>query len=277
MDTCSFFPPCYVLTAPLGGDLRLRSAVAQLESLAIRHALVSGFSPESVAVDRSYSRIRNLLFMKRSLTRGEVAVYLGHRKIWQTIVERGDRYALVFEDDFRFVDPGTAATMIGRAARHLDRFDLIKLFDFRKREPLAAIADDGFEIAIHGRPNSGLVGYLVTADCCRKLLMRRHIFRPVDEELRYWFDFRIGIGSVEPNLVFDNGGELAGSLLDGEREKVRQKRKWLRSIYANFLAAYVGIRSWWWARRIVRLLKAPDRPREEPLPPGDPVMPPVIR
>lgn len=260
MNVLDQFPLCYVLTAPTGSEKRKQSAQVQLEQVGIAHSLVYGFGPESDSVAQSYSKLKNLVLSKRSLTPGEVAVYLGHRKIWDMIARSKQGCGLVFEDDFGFSDSVAVADRIRRATRHLDHFDLIKLFDFQPRAPLMTIQEGDFRIAVHTRPNSGMVGYLITAECCRKLLKRRYVFRPVDEELRYWFQLGIRIGSVEPNLVFDNGEGLDGSLLDEERERIRGRKNRLRSIYGNFLTAYVNIRSWLWSREVARSVVAKPQP-----------------
>jgi GR25 family glycosyltransferase involved in LPS biosynthesis len=268
MDSTGHFPPCYVLTAPHGSGKRAHSAGSQLQKAGIKHSFVRGFGPDSMNVAQSYSRARNLLFMKRSLTRGEIAAYLGHKKIWEKIASGGEGCALVLEDDFMFANADTITENIQHAVRHLKYLDLIKLFDFRPREPIAAVPAGDFRIAVYTRPNSGLVGYLITADCCRKLLKRSHVFRPVDEELRYWFELGIRIGSTEPNLVFDNGEELEGSLLQDEREKMRHRKSRLRSIYANILSAYVNLRSWRWSREVARQMAAEQQRQQSASPAG---------
>ncbi|WP_457941339.1 glycosyltransferase family 25 protein [Mesorhizobium sp. 10J20-29] len=203
-------------------------------------------------VTTEYSSLRNALFMKRSLTPGEIAVYLGHRKIWQKIVENGDHYAIVFEDDFLLLDTLNFRQTISKLTNVCNNFDMVKFFDFNKRTPAHTMHCDGLNVAIYSRPNSGLVGYMLSRYCCQKLLSRRYIFRPVDEELRFWFEFGIRVASLEPNIVIDNGVSLRGSLLDADRERMRARKSLLRSIYANCLTAYVNLRSHYWAKRVVQ-------------------------
>lgn len=252
MGTSVSFPACFVLSAPQGSAQRRESSQSQLDGAGVDYTMVTGFGPEDKQISHRYSPAKNLLLMKRHLARGEIAVYLGHQKIWQMVLDRGISKALILEDDFRFVEGNAAVHVIATASQHLGQFDLIKLFDFRTRKPLTSMQEDGFELAIYRRPNSGLVGYLISADCCRKLLQRKQVFRPVDEELRYWFEKRIRIASIEPNPIADDGERLDGSILDRDREATRAKRSLLRSLYANLISGYVSIRCWLWSRQVLK-------------------------
>ncbi len=242
--------PCFVLTAPKGGQARRLSVEFQLKKAGIPYTLITGYAPEDEIIAERYSPWRNLFYMKRSLTPGEVAVYLGHQKMWQAIIDSGAPAGLVFEDDFIFKDPDTIAHVIGQASLGLDRWDLVKLYDIRPRRALAIYRDHGIDFALYRRPNSSLIAYMLTATCCKKLLERRFIFRPVDEELRYWFETRLKIVTVVPNPVDDASESLEGSLLETDRLRLRSRRNIFRSIYGNFITAYINTCCEIWSRWI---------------------------
>lgn len=249
-------PPCFVVTAPHSGEARRESARSQLDRAGIDHVMTVGFGPQSEAVSRLYSPWRNAVLNKRPLTPGEVAAYLGHRKAWRAVADSGTPSGLVLEDDFRFVDPTRAAGIVAAAADHLGRWDIIKLFDYRPRRTLALVKGDGVTLALHARPSHGFVGYLISARCCRRLLKRRHVFRPVDHDICHSFETGLRVASVQPSVVADDGEALDGSLLEEARRAERATLSRSRRAYGRLLSAYLKVGSWLWSRRIARELEA---------------------
>ncbi len=221
---------------------------------ALPHVVVKGFAPDDPVVGESYSTWRNLLFSKRSLSAAEIATSLGHRKIWRTVLEQGSNSALVLEDDFQFEDIGRAMRVIATASKLMDQWDIVKLFDFKPRAPSAGFSVDGFDFAIHERPSSGLVGYLISRDGCRKMLAQDCIFIPVDEEVRLWFRQGLRVCSVVPSVVSDISDNLGGSLLEDSRLSIKSRRNALRSIWGNLLTLNAQVRSRAHLRRVLSRL-----------------------
>jgi GR25 family glycosyltransferase involved in LPS biosynthesis len=244
--------PCYVLTAPQASEARRSHARAQLAAARLAFSFVEGPGPDAPQVRARYSAWRNLLFCKRSMAPCEVAAYLGHQAVWRRVVEGGAAGALVFEDDFRFLDPGAAACQLAAAARAVGEWDVVKLFDFRPRRPYRVLRRGDLDLAIHERPNSGLVGYVISREACRRLLQRRHVFRPVDEELRHWYAFGLSVCSTQPMLVTDGSDALGGSLLDEARQGMRARKRLARSLWGNVLTAAMNVRSFVWVRCVAR-------------------------
>ena len=247
---------CYLLSAPDSPPARLQNAAEQLASLGWGHTVVTGFGPTDPEIAAGYSRWRNLVYCKRSLSNREIAAYLGHRLIWQRIIDDGHAYALVLEDDFVCADRDRAALVMAAAPALMADWHMLKLFDFRARLPDATFAHGGLRLAVYARPNSGLVGYFISRECCEALLAGTTVFRPADEEIRYWFRTRIRICSVLPNVVTDNSDVLGGSLIEADREDIRSRRNVVRSIWGNVITAYIKLRSWLWVRHVISTLPA---------------------
>ncbi|TDH34804.1 hypothetical protein E2A64_13700 [Pseudohoeflea suaedae] len=243
---------CFILTSPESPDARRESAIGQLAGMDLQHCLVDGFTRKSPEVSAFYSRWKNLLLAKRSMSNGEVATYLGHRLIWQKILDTGLPAALILEDDFRFRDPATARETIRTAFEEGARWDMIKLFDYQPRKSIANYERNGVTFVLRERPGSGLVGYVISRECCRRLLRRKSIFIPVDEELRCWFEHRISIVSVYPNVVEDGADLFSGSILEEHRQAMKRKRNILRSLWGNLLTLRLNIKSRLWRNRVLR-------------------------
>jgi GR25 family glycosyltransferase involved in LPS biosynthesis len=203
---------------------------------------VEGFRADAACDLGAYSRLRNFLWSKRSLSRAEIAVYLGHRKIWQTIVERGIDVALVVEDDFSVLDLPAFRTVLGHAGDHAT-WDILKLFDFAPKRVVASHAWNGLTIVDYKYPASGCVAYLVTRDAATRLLARKALFRPVDEDISCCWEFGLVVRSVLPNIVEETSETLGGSLLEGSRQALRQSRNPLRRVIGVLLAGVKQIRA----------------------------------
>ena len=78
-----------MLTVPHVDPARSENVERQMKSAQIKFEFVDEFTPESPEIYRAYGKWCNKIFTKRDLTPGEIAVYLGHRKIWQNIIDSG--------------------------------------------------------------------------------------------------------------------------------------------------------------------------------------------
>lgn len=242
---------CFVLTGPASNPLRLESVRRQCEAVGLKYEIVTGFGASDPVIARRYSRWRNLIFNKRSLSQSEVAAYLGHKRIWEKIISEGLQTALVLEDDFQFAAPETAAHDLSIAFALAAKWDVVKLFDFKQLDPKVRFTFKGLNFAVHERPNSGMVGYFASARFCSQLLASPHVFRPVDEELRYWFKHRVTICSIVPSIITDASAELGGSVIDPDRQAVKRKRNYLRSVWGNFITLYINIRCRIWCSSVI--------------------------
>jgi len=108
----------FVLTAEEEDGRRRRNAVAQLEALRLPYEFVEGPDASANSAWDEYSPFMNRLLQRRSLSRGEVACYLGHRRIW------------ALEDDFEIVDDEALQHALHDCVRNAAAWDMIKLFDF---------------------------------------------------------------------------------------------------------------------------------------------------
>jgi glycosyl transferase, family 25 len=149
--------PCYVLTIDKEGGHRRAHTRFQLESLPMKWEFSQGFTPESPQVSTEYSRWRNWLSMKRSMSLGEIAVYLGHRSIWQKIIDCEQPVALVMEDDFKIVDSAKLLSGILDAIACSDQWDVAKFFDYRPKRAVRSLKLGESNYVAYKYPTSGLV------------------------------------------------------------------------------------------------------------------------
>jgi len=218
----------YVLTIDHPDGSRRRSIARELAGMPFDWDFVEGYRKGDPILDQLYSPAKNLLLSKRSLSAGEVACYAGHRLIWQTIVERDDPHAIVFEDDAQIVDRAA----FDRAVRDVTSgaFDVVKFFDFKPKPVVVSKTAGKTTLVIHKMIASGMVCYVISNDAAGKILGRKSIFRAVDEDFSHAWEFDVRVWSVWPNPVVERP---LGSGLDASRQAIRRSR--LRSLLGEAL------------------------------------------
>ncbi|MFZ2103703.1 MAG: glycosyltransferase family 25 protein [Oricola sp.] len=227
---------------------RRESATRQLEGLplAVESEFVDGFVGEDPIVDTLYDEAANARNCKRGLSRAEIGIYASHRLAWQRLLDRGDAAALLLEDDFFFRDPALVEAILRNWKALLgDDRDIVKLFDFERKSSNVPVLSEriaGIELVKWRSPTAGMVAYLISRDGARKLLARDRIFRPVDEDIKYFWELDLNVWSAPGNPVTEISGDLGGSLVNHERERVKQ-RVLIRSLWGNLLTLDRKIRT----------------------------------
>lgn len=237
-------PIAYVLTIDAADGSRRLHASRELAGLGLEGRFIQGFLKDDPALGNVYSPALNLLLAKRDLTPGEIAVYAGHRKIWQAIVDGGEPCALVFEDDFRALDRDRFQAALRDCLSAAERWDIVKFFDFKPKRVIRRSRAGATDLVAYKYPASGAVAYLISRDAALRLLARRRIFRPVDEDFSWPWEFRLRIWSVSPNLVEEVSPDLGGSHLEQMRLANKSRRPLGRRLWANILQGWKLCRSY---------------------------------
>lgn len=105
--------------------------------------------------------------------------------------------------------------------------DMLKLFDFPDSASNGAALhrDVAGETLLFPRyPKVGAVGYVLSARGAEKFLHRDRVFRPIDEDLRYYWELGLSVWTLARPLVRDGSATLGGSLLETERQAFRTAR-----------------------------------------------------
>jgi GR25 family glycosyltransferase involved in LPS biosynthesis len=231
------FPPCFVITIEPDDGPRKSSALQQLHPLDIELHTIEGFRSDDRAVDELYNKELNFRHMKRPLGRGEVAVYGSHRRALEMFLKTDSEFAIILEDDFGLLRPDKFVDEILSILDAPLEWDLIKLFDYlgsrKPKKPIAWLDLGSIAIVEYSSPRVGMVGYIVRRSGAEKLISRPHAFRPIDEDLKYYWETGLLSFSVFPSLVAEISHRLGGSYIDLERQRLRDDRSIQRSIRGN--------------------------------------------
>lgn len=225
-------PLTLVVTVDIDSGPRRKSADKQLAALNWPYQFVQGLTPQNPETVALYDPQLNRRRCKRPLAPVEVAAYASHRKAMQVFLETDQPLALILEDDFRLLEAAAfTARMEGLVSAPVE-WDILKLFDFQQRAVVDEVSVGDVAIVSHGSPTAGMVGYLVTRQGAKKMLSRPRVFRQIDEDIKYFWELKLRVLSVRPNLVTDISERLGGSLLEADRNEVKQKRHWTVSVKA---------------------------------------------
>jgi len=220
----------FVLTCRKSPPNRLDHALAQAGVIGLPPAIIDGAVAEDPAVDALFDEGRARLLSKRPPARVGIAACATHRMAWAALLAGPWRQALVLEDDGQVVDPGRVRAAIAAAGALLaDGRHLVKLFDFpRRRARHLAVTRTvaGIELVKWQRPRAGLVAYLISRDGAARLLARGRVFRVVDEDIKYAWEFGLDVWSIPGNPVVEASAALGGSLIEASRLATRRPSAW---------------------------------------------------
>jgi glycosyl transferase family 25 len=228
----SSLPVTLIVTVDAEAGPRRKSAHAQLSALSWPFAFVEGLTPQCAETTSLYDPKQNRKRSKRPLAPAEVAAYASHRKAMRAFLDTDEPMALILEDDFRLLEPAAFAARISALQRAPVEWDILKLFDFQDRPVVDSVPVADIAIVSHGSPTAGMVGYLITRRGAESFLSRATVYRQIDEDIKFFWELKLRVLSVKPNLVTDVSAELGGSLIEADRNEVKLKRHWTVSVKA---------------------------------------------
>jgi glycosyl transferase family 25 len=150
---------------------------------------------------RLYSEALNRRRYFRPLTPGEKGCYASHIAAWHGLLASEHAAVVVLEDDVRPL-PGFCDVVDAILALE-PGWDMIKLLGReherpRRSRPLVA----AFELIDYARVPSFAAGYVLSRSGALKLLAARMPFaRPVDVDLRLWWECDLTIRGVQPPVL----------------------------------------------------------------------------
>jgi len=209
---------------------RLQAMAAQLDALQLPWVRVDAvygrdLSPPQLAA--LYDAEANRRNYHQPLVAGEIGCYASHLAVWQRLLDEGRPMALVLEDD---VQLSPALLPVLEALRRLPpRWDMVKLIG-RAREPVLQqwpLTADA-QLIRHRRVPSLTGAYVLSARGAQRLLSaRRPFFRPIDVDLRYWWEAQLCIYGVQPYPVQHGEASHQSSIGTKARPPILQRwRKW---------------------------------------------------
>lgn len=159
---------------------------------------IDGKTEKKLVNQHRYSRIPMHKWF-RPLTDGEIACALSHLKAYQEIIDQDLDYALILEDDFVLQDGWRECLL---AIQNIKTpYDLIKLAntkpkDFHATEHIGQIHSLGKSFP---PPRDALATLASRAGAKKMVEGISHIYRPIDFEMKNFWEYDLDIYAVYPN------------------------------------------------------------------------------
>ena len=172
----------------------------------------------SSVVDRSPKTM-----IKRALSPGEVACYLSHLRVWQTIAEGSADMAWVFEDDVSFCESARAA-MLEIESGERD-WDIVRLYSHKalaleRVKPL----EGRYSIALSRKIPMSTIAYAISRPAADYLYRTMQpISIPVDSALKQWWVHGLCTKIVAPSVCAPRQDTATSSTLDRDRKSHKSK------------------------------------------------------
>ena len=183
---------------------RWRSVSSQFATVGLqarRLEAVQGAGLTSADTLGLYSATLNAAQYHKPLLAGEIGCYASHLSAWQQLLDSKEALMAVFEDDIEIdID---LPQVLEAVARLGESWDIVKLIGRSQEKTAERIPFlRGRDLVSYRRVPSLTGAYVITARGAEKLLRRRRPFgRPVDVDMRYWWECDVRVLGVHPYPV----------------------------------------------------------------------------
>jgi len=192
--------PCYVINLARERQrwLEMRERCERVGVAATRFEATAGDSSGAAGLAGAYDRALNAAQFHRPLTAGEIGCYLSHRRVWRALLASRARCCVVLEDDMELADD--FAALLGQLAALDGDWDMIKLIGRDRESPCSRrrLGAGERELVRYRRVPSFTGAYAISRAGAEKLLRRRAFGRPIDVDLRHWWEAELRILGVLP-------------------------------------------------------------------------------
>lgn len=159
-----------------------------------------------------YSESLNQQQFHVPLVAGEKGCYASHHKAWDWLVESGQHALVVLEDDVQ-LKPHLIDVINSLESINFD-WDMIKLIG-REKEKIHARKNlvRDIDLIEYKRVPSLTAGYIISRAGAMKLLQKRQPFgRPIDVDLRYWWECNMLILGINPPCLILDDSSFSSSI-----------------------------------------------------------------
>ncbi len=184
-----------------------------------------------------YDETTNQRRYHQSLTPGEIGCYASHQQVAQRLLDSREPYALVLEDDVHLL-PELHAVL--KAVADLpEQWDMIKLVGRDHEQAIQRWPFPGLnhktQLIRYRRAPSRTGAYLLSRSGANKLLKQhRPFFRPVDVDIRYWWESGIRLYGVQPYPITRSVDSALSTI--GAQATKRDTRRWRKLLNQLFFS-----------------------------------------
>ena len=176
-----------------------------------------------------YSPALNAVQFFRPLVDGEKGCYASHLRACEHLLASQNTAVVVLEDDVS-LETGFAEVVHAVAQLPADSWDIVKLYSRDGEQPWGERPlTPNHRLITYRRVPSMSNGYILSRSGARKLLAGRRPFgRPVDVDVRYWWECGLRVAGVTPAVVTMGAISESSSIWSGGRHRRSWGERWVR-------------------------------------------------
>lgn len=176
-----------------------------------------------------YDPALNRRQFERLLVDGEKGCYASHLKACEYLLASSAPALIVLEDDVHLTD-GFVDVLAAIEALPTEGWDVIKLYSRHNERPVAAMPlTSEHQLVTYRRVPSMCYGHAISRAGAAKLLQHRRPFgRPVDVDMRYWWEADLRILGIVPAVVTRGAASEISSIWQGGRFNRTWAERWRR-------------------------------------------------
>lgn len=208
---------------------RMEAMLASLPFPYTRLAGVLWQELEAAARAQLYAPALNARQFFRPLVDGEKGCYASHLRVCEYLLASEAPALVVLEDDVA-LDARFVEVVEALAALPPDGWDVVKLYSRDgERARAQRYLTPHHRLITYRRVPSMSNGYVLSRSGARKLLERRRPFgRPVDVDVRYWWECDLRVLGVAPAVVTMASVSEASSIWGDDRPRRTWAERWRR-------------------------------------------------
>ena len=207
---------------------RLRNSETQLVRIGIQFERINAIDGKMLSkkeIKNVYDANANIYRARSPLVASEIGCYLSHIEVWKKIAQSNANGGFIFEDDFHASDD--LGILMQFLSEDSDNWDMVKLFSLNAAPKCFASRPLGSDhvIATPYKVPNGTVGYGLRQAVAQKLLDSSiPFFRPVDEDLKFFWEKELRIALVCPPPLTIGDEQTTTWTVSEERRSVKPTR-----------------------------------------------------
>jgi glycosyl transferase family 25 len=193
--------PILIINLPSSTDRR-RAMVEQLARLRMEAVFIEAVDGRAMDPEqRAAHCAESFTAFHSPLTAAEVGCYLSHLKALQYIADHGWPWTVVLEDDVAL--PADFARRLSVVCREAAAdYDLVKLNGRLRQHLVLQTLSNGDRLVRFRRPPISAGAHLWSTAGVRKILTHsRLVRRPIDVEIKHWWEMDLHVATLVPELV----------------------------------------------------------------------------
>lgn len=197
-----------------------------------RISAVDGRKLNKTELNKHFDTNLNRQQYHKTLTTGEIACYMSHRKVWNKIVSDNLDFALVLEDDFLLT--GELSKLFDTVTTIEEPWHCIKLAEYPiKRRELKSQTLDNFRLVNYDKVPARTCAQIISHTGAKQLLLSTEKFgRPIDIDIQHWWEHHLKVLGLKPYTFMIN--HLSTSDIENIFQRKNIKTRHISKIFQQF-------------------------------------------